>query len=430
MHLFKSILKTVIAKGAGSVISFLIVILTAKLTGAVGRGHISMMVLNITVILLVNDLIGGGALVFLVPRHPLPHLLIPSWFWGIGCGTLFPIFFYLFGSCSRPEYMYLTALSIFLNLSSINSVVLNGKEKIRAGNIIALSQLISLFLLLLVFLLFRHWRTPEAYYLALLISYIISFLMSLTLLWEELHVRVEVNYRRLMRDLIRRGFYVQLGNAVQLLNYRLSFYMLKFFFPLQGDVLVGIYSTGASVGESVWVISNGISLVQYARIANMSNRKDAQELSAGLSKISWLATLGAVLILAVLPASFFGAVFGPEFAPLHHLILLLSAGIAAFGLSCIYSHYFSGIGKMHVSSYSSLVGFAVTVVAGLMLIPAYGIYGAAITACCSYLASALFLLIRFRNECRYPYSFLLFSYKNLFSFIKESSAYVRNQRNH
>ncbi|MFI5149622.1 MAG: polysaccharide biosynthesis C-terminal domain-containing protein [Bacteroidia bacterium] len=431
MHLFRTILKTVVAKGAGSVISFLIVLISARLMGgADGRGAISLMVLNITVILLVNDLIGGGALVFLIPRHPLPNLVIPSWLWGIGCGTVLPILFYVFGGYNRSEYIYLTALSIFLNLSSINAVVLNGKEKIKAGNIIALTQVIILLILLSIFVFIRGWKKPEAYYLALLISYIISFLMSLSIIRKGLQERRTGNYKRMMKQMIRSGFYVQFGNAVQLMNYRVSFYMLNFFFPLQGKALVGIYSTGASVCESVWVISNGISMVQYARISNMSNRKDAQELSAGLSKISLLATCAAMIVLILLPASFFGAVFGPEYIPLHHLILLLSAGICVFGLSCIYSHYFSGIGKMHVSSYSSLAGFVITLLAGFILIPRYGINGAAVTACCSYLASALFLLIRFKKESGQGYSELLFSYGSIFSFLKESPAHVRNQRNH
>jgi len=429
MHLFRTILKTVIAKGAGSVISFLIVILTARFMGAAGRGSVSLMVLNMTVILLINDLIGGGALVFLVPRYSLNNLLLPSWLWGVCCGTIFPIFFYLFGDYSRQEYIYLTALSIFLNLSSINAAALNGKERIRPGNIISLVQVVSLLILLAGFIFVLGKKSPDAYYLALLISYIIMFFMGLYFLRDGLTPCPIANVRRLIRQMLRSGFYVQLGNAVQLLNYRISFYMLAYFFPVHGKSLIGIYSTGASVCESVWVISNGISMVQYARIANMTNRKDAQQLSASLSKISFLASMAAMLVLILLPSRLFGAIFGPEFIQLPHIILLLSAGISAFGLSCIYSHYFSGIGKMHVSSYSSVAGFIVTLAAGFILIPRYGMYGAAITGCCSYLASALYLLIRFHKECGLSYSNLLFSYKNIFSFLKEPTGYVRNQRN-
>jgi len=430
MHLFKTILRTVFTKGASSVISFLIVILTARFMGAEGRGEISLIVLNITVILLVNDLIGGAALVFLVPRYKLYSLLIPAWIWGLLCGLVFPIGFYFFGGLTQKEYFSLSALSIFLNLSSINSVVLNGKEKIKESNIVSIVQVLTLLGSLSLFIFYLNHRTPFAYYVALLTSYGISFGLGLFFLRKEIIVAPIRHSGRLIRQMSRSGFYVQLGNAVQLLNYRLGFYLIDHYFPLAGKAMVGVYATGTSVCESVWVISNGISMVQYARISNMKDRKNAQDLTVSLSKISFLATLSVMIVLVSLPSGLFRLIFGPDFTDLPSIVLTLSAGISAFGLTCIYSHYFSGIGKMHISSYSSVVGFAITLVAGFLLVPRYGIQGAAITASASYLASAVYLLIRFHLESGYSYSNLLLRYNNIFSSLKNSGYHVRNQRNH
>ena len=418
MHLFKTILRTVFTKGASSVINFLIVILTAKFMGAEGRGEISLIILNITVILLINDLIGGAALVFLVPRYKLYSLLVPSWLWGVLCGLVFPLFFYFFGNSTRHEYIFITLLSIFLNLSSINSVVLNGKEKIRESNIVSIFQVLILLVCLSFFIFFLHHKAPSAFYLALLTSYGLSFALGLFFLRKDIIIAPIRHFGRLFKQMSRSGFFVQLGNAVQLLNYRLSFYLIDHFFPLAGKAMVGVYSTGTSVCESVWVISNGISMVQYARISNMKDRKQAQELTVSLSKISFLATVLAMSVLLLLPSSLFRFVFGPDFTELPAIIFMLSAGITVFGLTCIYSHYFSGIGKMHISSYSSVVGFAVTLIAGFLLVPRYGIRGAAITACCSYLASSAYLLIRFHTESGRSYASLLLSYKNIFSSLK------------
>jgi O-antigen/teichoic acid export membrane protein len=426
MHLFKTILRTVFTKGASSVISFLIVILTARYMGAEGRGEISLIVLNITLILLVNDLIGGAALVFLVPRYKLYSLLIPAWIWGVLCGFVFPGLFYVFGSVTQKEYLCLSALSIFLNLSSINSIVLNGKEKIKENNLVSVVQVVTLLVCLAIFIFFLNHRTPFSYYLALLASYGISFGLSLFFLRKEIIVAPIRHLGRLIRQMSRSGFYVQLGNTVQLLNYRLGFYLIDHFFPHVGKAMVGVYATGTSVCESVWVISNGISMVQYARISNMKDRKHAQELTVSLSKISFLATLAVMIVLVLLPSDLFRFIFGPDFAGLPSILLTLSAGITAFGLTCIYSHYFSGIGKMHISSYSSVVGFAITLVAGFLLVPRYGIQGAAMTACASYLASALYLLVRFHMESGYSYVDLLLRYKNLFSSIKNRGYDVRN----
>jgi O-antigen/teichoic acid export membrane protein len=397
--------------------------------GAEGRGEISIIVLNITVILLINDLIGGGALVFLVPRYKLYSLLVPAWIWGLICGLVFPLFYYFLGGASPREYLCLAALSILLNLSSVNGVVLNGKEKIRESNLLSIIQVLTLLGCLSFFIFYLHHRSPSAYYLALMVSYGISFFLGLFFLRKEIVIAPIRHSGRLIRQMSRSGFYVQLGNAVQLLNYRLSFYMIDHFFPVAGKAMVGVYATGTSVCESVWVISNGISMVQYARIANMKDRRNAQELTVSLSKLSFLATLLVMIVLVLLPSGLFRLVFGPDFSELPSILLTLSAGITAFGLTGIYSHYFSGIGKMHISSYSSVVGFVVTLLAGFILIPKYGIQGAAITACASYLASAIYLLIRFHLESGRSYAHLLVSYKNIFSTLKNPGYDVRNQRN-
>jgi O-antigen/teichoic acid export membrane protein len=426
MLLFRTISRTVVTKGLGSLFSFLIVVITARYMGAEGRGEISLIVLNITVILLLNDILGGGAMVFLVPRYRLLSLLIPSWIWGMVCGLLFPLFFLLFDRIQMRDYLAITGLSVCLNLSSINLSALNGKEKIRENNIVSLTQIVVLLALLLGFLAGCREKTPFLFYFALGFSYLISFFLSLYYLRTDLIRGPVIQFKRMIRQMVRGGFYVQLGNSVQLLNYRLSFYLLNYFYPSGGKAMVGIYSTAASVCESVWVISNGISMVQYARIANMSNRKEAQELTISLSKISFLATILALGFLLCLPGSIFGWLFGPEFIYLPGIVGLLSAGVCAFGLASMYSHYFSGIGKMHVSSRGSLIGFGVTLILGLLLVPRFGLTGAAITATCSYLTSAVYLFFRFKAESGKGVFELLMPNKGLFSSLQNPSRNVRN----
>ena len=66
--MLNKIIQTIFSKGIISIINFLIVILTAKFTGSEGRGQMSLMYLNVTLILMINDLIGGSALVYLIPK--------------------------------------------------------------------------------------------------------------------------------------------------------------------------------------------------------------------------------------------------------------------------------------------------------------------------------------------------------------------------
>jgi O-antigen/teichoic acid export membrane protein len=150
------------------------------------------------------------------------------------------------------------------------------------------------------------------------------------------------------------------------------------------------------------------------------------KLTIALSKISFGATLLALVVMLCLPSGLFGFLFGPEFVHLPLVIACLSPGICAFGLACMYSHYFAGIGKMHISSMGSVVGFAVTLVLGFLLVPRYGVYGAAFTASCSYLATAVYLLFRFKTDSGQGFVPLLFTYKGLLSSLKNEEKNVWN----
>jgi hypothetical protein len=50
-----------------AVLNFAIVLITAKLFGAEGRGEISLLVLSATIIQILSGIAGGGALTFLAP---------------------------------------------------------------------------------------------------------------------------------------------------------------------------------------------------------------------------------------------------------------------------------------------------------------------------------------------------------------------------
>ena len=66
--MLRKIIQTIFSKGIISIINFLVVLITARYLGAEGRGQISILFLNVTAILLFNDIIGGSALVYIIPK--------------------------------------------------------------------------------------------------------------------------------------------------------------------------------------------------------------------------------------------------------------------------------------------------------------------------------------------------------------------------
>jgi O-antigen/teichoic acid export membrane protein len=414
--MLNKIIQTIFSKGVISILNFLVVIITAKYTGAEGRGQMSLMYLNITLVLMVNDLIGGSALVYLIPKLKAQRLVVPTALMALLCSLLLPFLFNLYLGYDLKNYLWFMGLSLALNLSSVSNMFLNGLQKIKHNNIANILQTLSLFLVLCFLIFVQQQNNPQSYYLSLLVGFSLNFFYSLLVLGKYIFPVEKSPLLQTCKQILDYGFIVQAGNAIQLLNYRLSYYFLDYFFPLKGKAFVGVFSTGSSVAEAVWVIMNGISMVQYATLSNNDNRKFAVSYSVKLSKICLLLTILAVLVLILLPNSVFLFLFGTDFGEMRHVIQMLSPGIVLMGFTGIYSHYFAGTGLMKISTYASLIAFGVTLIAGLLLVPSRGLFGAALTSCLSYCISSLYLIIQFTRHTRCGIKEQFFSFKDLLKF--------------
>jgi O-antigen/teichoic acid export membrane protein len=153
--------------------------------------------------------------------------------------------------------------------------------------------------------------------------------------------------------MFRLGILNQLAHIFQLLSFRMSYYWLG---QVYSEAEVGIFSNGTSLIESVWLISRSISLVQYSRIVNMTDKKEAQKLTLDLSKLSFVISFIILIPMILLPSSFYEFIFGAGFGGIRLVIQALAPGVLFLNLNIIISHYFSGIGKYQLNSIASFAG--------------------------------------------------------------------------
>jgi len=198
---------------------------------------------------------------------------------------------------------------------------------------------------------------------------------------------------------------MQLGNILQFLNYRLSYYFIEFFLR---RAAVGVYSVGVQLSESIWLIAKSIHMVQFTRISNEKDENYAAKLTLNLVKISFILTLCSLIVIMVLLHVFFSLIFKPEFQQVPVIMFTLAAGILTFSISIILSPYFSGMGKPIHNTISAAIGLVFTLVLSLVLIPKMKLPGAALAATVSYIASTLYLFIVFLKMTNLkPADFLL-----------------------
>ena len=411
--MLRKIIHTIFSKGIISIINFLVVLITARYLGADGRGQISILFLNVTVILLFNDIIGGSALVYVIPKKNPYSLLLPALFVGVFTGLLFPLLFHLYFHFQTQELICFMMLALLSNLSSISNVFLNGFEKIKQNNIASISQSITIIGSLALQFFVLHNYSVFSFYRSLGLGYLINFLIS-TFYLKSSFKRSSFSWKESFTLMARYGLILQAGNIFQLLNYRFCYYVLDSANDIQSRKNVGVFSTASSISEAVWVIMNGIAMVQYATLSNRDNPQLAINITVKLAKISFALSAFALLVLNCLPTEVFTFLFGKDFTDIKTYCLLLAPGIAMAGFTGIYAHYFAATGNMKTSTISALVGLMITLSCSFILIPIFGTKGAAYTNCAAYMASSLFLIFMFKKQSQISFYNLFFKWNKLF----------------
>jgi O-antigen/teichoic acid export membrane protein len=396
--LFRNILNTFGTRAVAAVINLLIAILLTQFLGPAGKGQQGLVITTITFILVFSNLIGGATLVFLAPRRDHSQLLLPSYSWTILMSILALPVLYLFDLVGEPFILHVCILAAINSFSAIHISLLIGKERITSANFISLLQPVTTILFLLFFFILMDWRSVWSYILALYASFSISFIISyfyLVKLIGGVVLRSFSGFFRLMGEMFRYGFLNQVAHITQMMSFRLSFYVLNSY---HGESAVGVYSTGISLAESVWLIAKSISMVQYARISNTEDRNYSQKLTIQLSKVSLVLSLVFLIPLLAFPSGFYTFIFGEGFADVRVVIWSLAVGVIIYNFSILLGHYFSGTGRYHINAVASTAGLVVSITLFYLLIPAYSIAGAGIATSASYLFTSLILLVIFVRD--------------------------------
>mgnify|MGYP002859878567 CR=1 FL=1 len=403
--MFKKIINTFGTKITAAVINFLIAVILSQVLGDTGKGTQALLLTTITFILIFSDIVCGASIIFLAPRHSFKKILAASTVWAALIAVVMGFAIWFFYPDMVPDLVaHVAILSFISSISNINYRYLVGKEEIKKANYNTLLQPVLLVITLIVYYLILKKSDIYGYVIGLYTAYGGTFLLGVWMLRKEyanLGHDQDKNYRPVLNDLFKYGFLNQTGHFVQFFNLRLSYYLLKNYMDVGR---VGVFSNAVSLAEAIWIISNSIALVQYARIANADDKAYSQKLTLDLSKICLVVSAVAVAVLCLLPPSVYVIVFGPEFGEMAGIIRILAPGILFYCLFLILGHYYSGIGRYHMNTFAALCGLVATFVCGFTLIPRYDVTGAAITSAVSYTVNALFLFIFFLKESHFKSS--------------------------
>lgn len=415
--MFDKIIGTIGTRIAGAALSFLIMILNARLLGPENVGTIGLIIFSIAIIQLFVNFFSGGALIYQASRIGVYRLIITASIWSLAitliASGLLLMLPYLHPSLELIPASYgwqVMTLTVIISLASVNLNLILGLEKVKQYNYISLMQIVIMFGTLLFMIYIVNQRDVVAYLVAFGVSWLVACATGWLVLRPNLTREPIFPLGRLLRDVLQFGTYVQVANIFQLFNYRLS---LKFVDAFMGRAAVGILSTGMALAESLWIIARSIATVQMSRLSNQADQDYSVRLTMILLKGTIAITAVAMIILLLIPESFFSIIFTRQFTGLKSVISSLAAGIVLLSASIILSGFFSGINKPRFNTISSAIGFGLTCIFGWLLIPRLGLVGAGIAATLSYGSATLFQLVVFLSMSKLGWKDLLITKTDL-----------------
>lgn len=414
--MLKSTLGTFGSKLIGAILNFLVIILLSQFLGPAGKGEASLILTSIAIILIFGNLIGGAPVVYFTPRKSTKQLLSISYTWCIiialvAYATMESINIGIDSRWNLP----IALLSLIEGFTAINLAILIGKEKIGQNNAVGIIKSVSLFASLYYLFQFDESAAIGDYILALYFSFGLGLIVSLFFLLKVIDNKNPEPTAVIFKAILKNGILNQVAYILQFLSFRIGYYIIN---KELGEGELGIYSNAISIAESIWLISRSIALVQFSKIVNSEDQDSNQLLTIKLFKLTLLLSILALLVLNILPESFYTFVFGPKFSGIKAIIFWISPGILGFNLFLIFGHYFSGIDQFKTLTLAASVGFIISITATLILVKTGGAVGVAAATSLSLLISMLILWARFIKTTGHKLNLFLITKNDFLAFFE------------
>jgi len=396
----KDILKTIGARYFVAFLNFLLIIINSKVLGREGVGTVGLIFALANLIAIFNAILSGNTIVYFIHHYNLRLVFFPAYGWALSGSALVCLLMYLLHLLPEGYEITVFCLSVLISLVTANSMMLLGKDRITAFNLMSIVQGVFLFLFLVGLYFVVGYKDVRGYLAGLIAAYLIAWLFSIILIAPSLrrkfNRKVSQPFRKVLREMFLYGIWSSIDNLAEGLTTRLNYFLIQ---HSGGYGQVGLLDSGTKIAESVWHISNSISYIEYNRVTKTTDRLEQKRITLQLFKLTYSLLAIVMAVVCCLPEWIYtDYLLTPEFAGIRHVIIGLALGIVAFGSNRILSHYFIGSGAVRFSAFCSIIGLFLLLVAGLVLIPAYGVFGAAITASFAYTGMLLFSMVVFMKK--------------------------------
>jgi len=379
---------------------FLLVVLVARELGPEGNGYYAMAILVPTLLANFLNLGVGPATVYYVSRGEFSarqavtgNLRLAAIVSAVGVAAMLPVLL-IWGDEVFPGvpsallYFGLISFPLTLALSYLNTV-LQGLEDFSAFNLtVLIPPYVNLIGVIIAFYLFGLGVAGAL--VAYIVSQLFGFLIVLLLLRKKNIVgkvwaadETRANYTRAV---LGYGWKAHLSNVITFVNYRSDIFLVNFFLS---PAATGIYVIAVQISEKLWMPSQAVSTVLFPRLSAMKDRPaERLELTKKGFVLVAMITAGLSGVSAFALYQLVGPIFGDEYRDALPAFLWLIPGVVLWAGARIQANCIAASGKPEWNMYVSLIVLAINILGNIVLIPKYGLVGAAIATSLAYVVDA------------------------------------------
>jgi stage V sporulation protein B len=379
----------------------------ARLLGPNFRGLVSLCLMSIAFGALVGSLGSEATVVVWISRFKGGH---SSWFpavalWVvIGCllavsawSILYWKFHPIFLKGLTPELAFLVLATIPATVFfSMLMALLVGEERFQLRSWIAvLNRACSLIAFFLCIALMG--RRAEAAIVGNLVGLIAGVSVAAVFLWH--FFGGEWQFREARHSLVPTmifGIRGQAGNLASFFSYRLDVFVVNYFLDASQ---VGLYTLGVLVSEALWQLPGVVSVALFPRTARTVGA-GANEFTCMVLRQVFLTTGAAALVIAAVSPWAIPLLFGARYAPSVPVIWWILPGTVALSLGKVIAADLTGRSLNKHLPISAFIGFVITILLDLVLIPRMGIQGAALASSLAYLLATGYLFFVIQRELK------------------------------
>jgi O-antigen/teichoic acid export membrane protein len=291
-----------------------------------------------------------------------------------------------FHDASLAVYIRVYAIAVILSPSFlIFKAIFQGFQKMFYFSLIEFLQMSFIFVATLILLeLGFGLMSPFVAYASVYTLNILFYYLAVGRVFRQFW---KVNFcfdRKLTKKLVFFGAAVMLvGMAGIIFNY-LDTFILTLFRSLEE---VGLYNTSFPTARVLWTLSGTLGLVLLPLSSELWAKKDLVRLKEGvrmLYKYSLMLIIPASLVFFIFPSFVLLVLFGGQYIPGANALRILAVGTIFFTISQVNNSMLTGIGKPQIVSKMMLIAAAVNLLGNIVLIPYYGIEGAAFSTIFSF----------------------------------------------